>query len=101
MNEIKYWVYILRCSNGSYYTGYTTDMMRRYQEHIDGTIKCKYTRSFKPMNIAQSWIVANDKSVAMKIENYIKKLPKKEKEQLILYPEKLTNLFLCKPNNEK
>jgi putative endonuclease len=101
MNENKYWVYILRCSNGSYYTGYTTDMMRRYEEHVRGTTKCKYTRSFKPVNIAQSWIVKNDKSIAMKIEKFIKKLRKKEKEQLILHPEKLIDLFLCELSNEK
>jgi putative endonuclease len=101
MGAVNYWIYILRCSNGSYYTGYTTDMMRRYQEHVKGTAKCKYTRSFKPLNIAQCWMVPNDKSIAMKIENFIKKLTKKEKEQLILCPEKLVDLFLCELNDEK
>jgi putative endonuclease len=84
MNK-QYWVYILLCDNGSYYTGYTTDLKRRFQEHLLGTEKCKYTRSFKPIKIAQSWQV-NDASTAKRLENYIKKLNKIEKERLVLSP---------------
>ena len=55
-NKIKtYYVYILLCKNGSYYTGYTTDIKRRYKEHLKGTAKSKYTRSFKVKNLAQCW----------------------------------------------
>jgi putative endonuclease len=93
MSNSNYWVYILRCRNGNYYTGYTTDIARRYQEHLDGSAKCKYTRSFKPVNIAQCWEVKNSKNLAMKIECFIKKLSKKNKEELILYPDKLRQLF--------
>jgi putative endonuclease len=89
MSEKKYWVYILNCNNGSYYTGYTVDLIRRYQEHVAGTDKCKYTRSFKPLSIAQSWQIQGDKSTAMKIEKRIKKMTKKEKEKIILSPELL------------
>ena len=97
MSEKCYWVYILNCSNGSYYTGYTNDLTRRYQQHLDGTGKCKYTRSFKPLSIAQCWLVADDKTVAMEIERYIKKLSREQKEQLLLYPKRLTKEFCCKP----
>lgn len=91
ITTMHYWVYILHCNNGAYYTGYTTDLPRRYQEHLDGK-GSKYTRSFKPTSIAQSWKIVGDKSVAMKIENYIKKLSKKEKERLVLCPELLLQL---------
>ena len=40
VGKMPYFIYILECSNGSYYTGYTTDMERRYQEHLDGTADC-------------------------------------------------------------
>lgn len=100
MNYVDYYVYILRCNNGNYYTGYTTDMTRRYQEHVKGTVKCKYTRSFKPLNIAQCWMISDCKNIAMKIEHFIKKLSKEEKEQLILHPDKLMELFPCKVNYE-
>lgn len=91
--EIKnYYVYILTCNNGAYYTGYTTDLNRRYQEHAIGTAKCKYTRSFKPLGIAQYWQLTN-KAEAMKIERFIKQLSKKEKEYLVCYPAKLVGFI--------
>lgn len=65
------YVYILLCQNDAYYTAYTADLSHRYQEHVTGTTKCKYTRSFKPLRIAHSWQV-KDKAMALKIERYIK-----------------------------
>jgi DNA-3-methyladenine glycosylase I len=90
--EIKksFWVYILHCNNDNYYTGYTTDLARRYQEHLTGTAKCKYTRSFKPVCIAQYWQINGSKAAAMKVERFIKTLSKQEKELLILYPHRLS-----------
>lgn len=85
MSNQTYFVYILHCENNAYYTGYTTDLVRRYQEHLTGTSKCKFTRSFKPLSIAQSWQFES-KSVAMKMEKRIKKMSKTEKQQLILSP---------------
>ena len=84
----EYWVYMLHCNNGSYYTGYTTDLTRRYQEHLTGTDKCKYTRSFKPIGIAQCW-KTEDKILALRAERFIKKLPKNKKQQLVFRPEQL------------
>lgn len=83
-----YWVYILLCKNGAYYTGYTNNLNRRFEEHRAGTAKCKYTRSFKPIKIAQSWQV-NQAKTAQHLESKIKQLSRKEKEKLILSPELL------------
>lgn len=83
-----YFIYILECSNGAYYTGYTTDMERRYQEHQEGTAKCKYTRSFPPVRIAACWEIECDLSEALKIERRIKALSRKEKERFIREPER-------------
>ena len=95
MPEKIYWVYILRCSNQSYYTGYTDNLEKRFQDHLTGK-GGKYTRSFKPLSIAQSWEIKGDKSIAMRIECYIKKLSKAQKELLILnpYSDTLINI-LC------
>lgn len=93
MSEQLYWVYILHCENNTYYAGYTTDLKRRFQEHLAGTAKCKYTRSFKPLGIAQCWQVDGDKAMAMKVERYIKKIPKREKLNLIQTPELLERIF--------
>ena len=73
MKAESYWVYILLCENGYYYTGYTSDLEKRYAARIEGIVS-KYTRSFKPVNIAQSWKITGGKSLAMKIENPIKKI---------------------------
>lgn len=91
MPQIKnetYWVYILLCENNSYYTGYTNDLVKRYAAHVNGTGRCKYTRSYKPLTIAQCWQVS-EKQQAMQIERAIKQLSKAEKTKLILAPHTL------------
>lgn len=93
MQNSYYWVYILYCSNDTYYTGYAADLLKRYQSHLDGSGKCKYTRSFKPLKIIQSWKIKGDKTVAMKAECYIKSLSRSEKEILIASPKKLAKLL--------
>jgi putative endonuclease len=46
----RYWVYILRCSDGSLYTGYTVDLERRVSSHESGR-GSKYTRSRLPVSL--------------------------------------------------
>ena len=84
-----FWIYILKCSNNTYYTGYTNNLIKRYKSHIDGTGKCKYTKSFKPLEIAQCWKIYDSKAKAMQIEREIKKLSRLEKEKLIITPSLL------------
>jgi putative endonuclease len=86
-----YWIYILLCDNESYYTGYTNDLPKRYRSHVTGKSRCKYTRSFRPKTIAQCWYIANDKSLAMKIERYIKNLNREQKLKIILRPALLSS----------
>ena len=76
--EKCYWVYILRCENDTF-----NNLNKRYQAHLDGTSKCKYTRSFKPVCIAKSWEIKSSKAFAMQVERQIKKLSRIEKEGLI------------------
>lgn len=85
----EYWVYILLCQNNSYYTGYTTDLAKRYASHVNGTGRCKYTRSFKPLCIAQSWKIIGTKALAMQIEQRIKKFSRVQKEMIIANPASL------------
>ena len=96
-----YWVYILHCENDTYYTGYTTSIHDRYRSHVNGSGKCKYTRSFKPLGLAQCWRVEGDKSLALKIERYIKKLSRTNKIALILEPANLCQIFPSKPADLK
>jgi putative endonuclease len=74
-----YYVYILECCDGSYYTGYTTDLQRRYRQHQSGQARCRYTRSFPPKRIAAYWLF-DTKSDALVVEHQIKKMSKQEKK---------------------
>ena len=80
---MNHYVYIILCANNNYYTGYTTDIDRRYKEHEQGSIKCRYTRSFPPKKLAAYWCFDN-KSDAMKEEARIKKLPRAQKIKLMM-----------------
>jgi putative endonuclease len=91
-----YWIYILQCANNSYYTGYTNNLQARYQAHLDGSSKCKYTRSFKPIKIAQAWSIEGEKSLAMKIERFIKRQTRADKLMLIEHPAYLIKQFPVK-----
>lgn len=82
MSEKSYWVYILRCVNGSLYTGYTDDVERRYRAHVAGR-GGKYTRAFRPVGIAKAWEVPEGKSRAMQVECALKKLSRADKETFI------------------
>ncbi len=74
-------VYLLRCSDGSLYTGWTTDVQRRLAAHSAGTAS-RYTRSRRPVEIAAVLPVA-DRSAALREEARIKRLPRAAKQRLI------------------
>ena len=46
-----YYVYIILCSDDSYYTGLTDDLVRRFQEHIDGYYETCYTFKRRPLEL--------------------------------------------------
>ncbi len=75
-------VYIVECSDGSYYTGITTDTQRRLLEHNYSFKSAKYTRSRRPVQLVYEETVDN-RSVASKREYAIKKMKRKDKTQLI------------------
>lgn len=89
-----YWVYILQMSNGHYYTGYTNNLLKRYEKHVTGTANCKYTKSFHPVGIKQCWQIQEDKGSAMKVESLIKRKTRKIKEEIVKNPEKLKKMVL-------
>ncbi len=93
-NRGHWFIYILECENGSLYTGFTADLKRRYEEHLKGTCRAKYTRSFKPVRIACSWIVAGSRASAMRVERLVKAQDRKTKEALLEDPNRLSELVL-------
>lgn len=80
---MSYYVYIIECTNGSYYTGFTTDIERRYKAHVSGKA-CRYTRSFPPKKLAMYWVFET-KSDALSVEYQIKQMSKQQKRDLIKF----------------
>lgn len=76
-----WWVYILRCADGTLYTGITTEPARRLEQHNAGTA-AKYTRARLPVSMVFRRR-AKDHSAALRRERAIKKLTRAQKEELI------------------
>ncbi len=77
----KHIIYIVRCADSTYYTGYTTDLHRRLTEHNQGK-GARYTRGRLPVKLVYKEEYKT-KSAAMKREYEIKQLTRKGKEEII------------------
>ncbi len=78
---MPHYVYMIECADGSLYTGYTTDVSRRIDEHNAGAA-AKYTRGRTPVTLRRvEWF--DSRSVAMQREYEIKQLSRQQKESLI------------------
>ena len=82
-DQKSWFVYIMRCADNSLYTGVTTDISRRLDQH-NGLIKngAKYTRNRQPVTLVYQE-TSNSRSEACKREYAIKDLSKSDKELLI------------------
>ena len=90
--DARYYVYLLRCEDGTYYTGITTDVERRFKEHKErGPKAARYTRTHPVEELAASWEMP-DRSAASKVEVRIKRLKHDEKALLANAPEMLESL---------
>jgi putative endonuclease len=76
------YTYILKCSDGSFYTGWTTNIERRLKEHNSGK-GARYTRARLPVELVH-FEVYETKSDAMKRECEIKSMPRRLKIELML-----------------
>ena len=86
----KAWVYILECSDGTYYTGYSRDPEMRLAQHQSGTAS-RYTRTRLPVTMIFLQECPTSKE-AYRTERRIKQLPRKKKEALIRGESSLTTL---------
>lgn len=75
------YVYILSCADGTFYTGWTTHLEERVKTHNQGK-GARYTRSRRPVKLLY-WEEYSDKGEAMRREAAIKKMSRKQKEELI------------------
>jgi len=79
----KWYVYLVRCKDGTLYTGIATDVSRRFSEHQQNDGKgAKYLRGRGPLQLVFKKAVGT-RSLALRVEGKIKKLPKARKEELI------------------
>ena len=76
-----YYVYLLRCADGTLYTGFTNDLARRLAVHNAGK-GAKYTRGRRPVELVY-WESFSNKSSALRREYAIKRLPRGQKLALI------------------
>jgi putative endonuclease len=74
-------VYMVRCADGTLYTGWTTDVTRRVGQHNAGR-GARYTRMHRPVALVYCEKVP-DRSTAMRREVAIKKLDRERKERLV------------------
>ncbi len=76
------YVYILLCADGSYYTGVTTDLERRLQEHQEGADPHAYTYTRRPVKLVWAEEVSTYED-ALRLERQIKGWRRAKKEALI------------------
>lgn len=73
-----WFVYVVRCSDGSLYTGITTDIERRLTEHNESPKGARYTRARRPVTLAGAWEFES-RSEAARGEAAFKRLTRAEK----------------------
>ncbi|MFA6158387.1 MAG: GIY-YIG nuclease family protein [Candidatus Paceibacterota bacterium] len=78
-----YHLYILLCSDDTLYTGITTDLARRVEEHNSSSLGAKYTRGRRPVRLVYSKVFP-DRSSASVEEARVKRLSRDEKRALVL-----------------
>ena len=78
-----YYTYMIRCKDNSLYTGITTDIERRFNEHSEKDEKgAKYTKSHDVIRLEAVWETQN-RSDASKLEYSLKHITKSKKEEII------------------
>ena len=78
-----WYLYLLRCSDGSLYTGITTNVARRFAEHRENSgTGAKYLRGRRPLMLVFQKKLGS-RSLALAVESKVKRLSKKRKEDLI------------------
>ena len=76
-SEQVWYLYLIECEDGSLYTGITTDVERRYAQHVAGK-GARYTRMKKPVRLV-GFRACGSRSEALKMELRMKKLPRERK----------------------
>ncbi|GFO53407.1 hypothetical protein GMSM_04140 [Geomonas sp. Red276] len=92
---MKWQVYMILCSDASLYTGITTDVERRFNEHATGR-GAKYFRGRRPERLVYLE-AGHDRSSASKRESHLKSLTRREKDRMIAAPENVAGTVFPSP----
>lgn len=87
MSEQSFYAYVVSCSDGTLYTGWSTDPARRLLAHNSGT-GARYTRPRRPVKLLATWRF-DSKQEAMRFEWAFKQLSRPQKLQAIAAAEKI------------
>lgn len=79
---MSYFIYILKCSDGSFYTGYTTNIEKRVNAHNNSKIGAKYTKARRPVTLIHSEKFKT-LSEALKRESEIKSWNREKKQKFL------------------
>ena len=81
-SDDSWFVYLVRCSDGSFYAGVTTDLERRVRQHNGEIVGgANYTRARRPVALVWNEVYEN-RSVAQRREYFVRRLSRREKQRL-------------------
>lgn len=81
MTGVGHYVYMLKCKDGTFYVGYSTEVARRVREHNASPKGAKYTRGRRPVVLVYA-LACESKSDALKQEHRLRKKSRSEKKKL-------------------
>ena len=82
MSDREYSLYLMRCADGSLYTGIAVDVKKRIAEHEEGSRGAKYLRGKGPLRLVFEQHIGN-RSIASRVEYRVKQLDRSQKEALV------------------
>jgi len=90
---LDWYLYLIRCRDGSLYTGITTNVARRFAEHQgSGDTGAKYLRGRKPLELVFQRKLGS-RSLALGVESKVKKLSKARKEELVIADTRIDEII--------
>jgi putative endonuclease len=90
----EWYIYLIRCRDGSLYTGITTNVERRFAQHQKGgAVGSKYLKGRGPLVLAFQRKIGT-RSLALKMEIHFKQLSRENKEKLIVSDDSFPNLSI-------